>query len=441
MLDEVNISEEDGDDDPAPDDDYVVTSRASLTPFELSDEEDVEVPGYDMPSSTLGEETKDGLTNGCDKDEMRTTNSMLPCTDEPISRSKVLHKGRDVFKTSIALPIVQDQNLDYLLVSVRPQTIVQSYTLFNRVWTTTEDFIEIREVSEIGDTEKKIFAITSSHGVISGTLLPGATSCFGRENNNSQKLYVLNLDGVVFEGDSGGAVVDASSGCLYGHIVLGVPNTSLAYISSASEMIQHIEITTRSKTTLDLSDSKADLECLPTKLAKLPTRDVGKAQSPFRPPSPTPTSNSNHSLVPRPGHYNTVEDDDDMDTLGHSSKKRKTSNEAPPISDNAMARFLFINWNKVASDPMLRDSITNGHAARMRYLRLQATILEFEPRPQAKRAHVNSTTPIQLPSFPAEPKVFSDVIRNVDLGTEARGEDKVGSKRSLTPLDSELDSE
>ncbi|KAK5997106.1 hypothetical protein PT974_02458 [Cladobotryum mycophilum] len=55
-----------------------------------------------------------------------------------------------------------------------------------------------------------------------------------------------------------------------------------------------------------------------------------------------------------------------------------------PNSDNAMARFLFailkqknlkdIDWNQVASDPVLLEPITNGHAARMRYSRFRATV-------------------------------------------------------------------
>lgn len=55
-----------------------------------------------------------------------------------------------------------------------------------------------------------------------------------------------------------------------------------------------------------------------------------------------------------------------------------------PNSDNAMARFLFailkqknlkdIDWNLVASDPVLLQPITNGHAARMRYSRFRSTV-------------------------------------------------------------------
>ncbi|RKU47376.1 hypothetical protein DL546_006700 [Coniochaeta pulveracea] len=54
-------------------------------------------------------------------------------------------------------------------------------------------------------------------------------------------------------------------------------------------------------------------------------------------------------------------------------------------NDTAMTRFLFaileqkclkdIDWNRVASNPILPDPITNGHAARMRFSRFKQTIL------------------------------------------------------------------
>jgi hypothetical protein len=59
-------------------------------------------------------------------------------------------------------------------------------------------------------------------------------------------------------------------------------------------------------------------------------------------------------------------------------------------NDTAMTRFLFaileqkclkdIDWNRVASNPILPDPITNGHAARMRFSRFKQTILGKESK-------------------------------------------------------------
>ncbi|KAM4059912.1 hypothetical protein HRG_002469 [Hirsutella rhossiliensis] len=64
-----------------------------------------------------------------------------------------------------------------------------------------------------------------------------------------------------------------------------------------------------------------------------------------------------------------------------------------PNSDNTMARFLFailkqkdlkdIDWNRVAQDPVLKQPISNGHAARMRYARFRATVTGHEPQKRA----------------------------------------------------------
>ncbi|KAJ4136021.1 hypothetical protein NW768_003629 [Fusarium equiseti] len=63
-------------------------------------------------------------------------------------------------------------------------------------------------------------------------------------------------------------------------------------------------------------------------------------------------------------------------------------------SENAMARFLLailkqknlkdIDWNLVASDPVLLQPITNGHAARMRFARFKATVTGHEPQKRAR---------------------------------------------------------
>ncbi|OTB05376.1 hypothetical protein M426DRAFT_138938 [Hypoxylon sp. CI-4A] len=60
--------------------------------------------------------------------------------------------------------------------------------------------------------------------------------------------------------------------------------------------------------------------------------------------------------------------------------------------DTPMTRFLFailkqkslkdIDWHQVAHDPILSSSITNGHAARMRYSRFRSSMLGLEPQPR-----------------------------------------------------------
>ncbi|KAF5026205.1 hypothetical protein F66182_1710 [Fusarium sp. NRRL 66182] len=82
-----------------------------------------------------------------------------------------------------------------------------------------------------------------------------------------------------------------------------------------------------------------------------------------------------------------------------------------PNSENAMARFLLailnqknlkdIDWNQVASDPVLLQPITNGHAARMRFARFRATVTGHEPqkrtRPADNKSRVTKSKKPQQP--------------------------------------------
>ncbi|KAF7559727.1 hypothetical protein G7046_g4431 [Stylonectria norvegica] len=71
-----------------------------------------------------------------------------------------------------------------------------------------------------------------------------------------------------------------------------------------------------------------------------------------------------------------------------------------PNSENTMARFLLaiinqknlkdIDWNKVASDPVLMQPITNGHAARMRFARFKSSVTGHEPQKRASRTEVRA---------------------------------------------------
>ncbi|ETS79505.1 hypothetical protein PFICI_09358 [Pestalotiopsis fici W106-1] len=80
-------------------------------------------------------------------------------------------------------------------------------------------------------------------------------------------------------------------------------------------------------------------------------------------------------------------------------------------NDNVMARFLFailqqknlkdIDWNKVASNPILAQEITNGHAARMRYSRFRSAMLGLEPQ---RRNRSTKEKPNRVTKSKKEPK-------------------------------------
>jgi len=131
--------------------------------------------------------------------------------------------------------------LDYALVAIHPPKEVDQINIV--IPGTGDDTrpLPIQDVAEVGRDERRVIAITGSSGVVKGILVPGITF-LGRGNQKGpQKLYVLQLNGFVAEGDSGAAVVDEISGTFYGHMVSGCPGTRIAYIIAAIDIFQDLE--------------------------------------------------------------------------------------------------------------------------------------------------------------------------------------------------------
>jgi hypothetical protein len=64
-------------------------------------------------------------------------------------------------------------------------------------------------------------------------------------------MYAVELEVPLERGDCGSAVIDGITGHLYGHVVLGTPGTSLAYIISASDVFKDIQDRTGMEVSLD----------------------------------------------------------------------------------------------------------------------------------------------------------------------------------------------
>jgi hypothetical protein len=106
-----------------------------------------------------------------------------------------------------------------------------------------------------------------------------------------------------------------------------------------------------------------------------------------------------------------------------------------PNSDNAMARFLFailkqknlkdIDWNLVASDPVLLQPITNGHAARMRYSRFRATVTGSESQ---KRNRVDGKARV------SKPKGKSASVKSEDARIKQENSQHGGGISQYSPM-------
>ncbi|KAJ4258936.1 hypothetical protein NW762_008023 [Fusarium torreyae] len=209
--------------------------RASMSLFDLSD----------SGSSDAGTERTASNTVNCRSpactDYMTTNSDATGCFNHGPSEGPEAPACIRVGGVAAHSKDGDKPSLDYALIAIQPpkeNDPINEVTLNSREDTRV---LSVRHIADVGGEERRIISITGSGGVMKGTLIPG-TTFLGRTNQQDpQKLYVVQLDGVVAEGDSGAAVLDEASGNLYGHVVSGCPGTRVAYIVAAAEVFAALQ--------------------------------------------------------------------------------------------------------------------------------------------------------------------------------------------------------
>ncbi|KAJ4024831.1 hypothetical protein NW752_002283 [Fusarium irregulare] len=195
-------------------------------------------------------------------------------------------------------------SLDYALVAIPPPSEVDQ---INRVLSSTGDETRptmIHDVTGVGREERRVIVITGSSGVVKGILVPG-TTFLGRGNQKGpQKLHVVQLDGVVAEGDSGAAVVDEMTGSLYGHMVSGCPGTRIAYIVAATDVFKAIESELHGQLTIASQMTSQELSIQSSTISSLFSTSNSVLGMPDQLPNYTTLDESRGSSGPSGGQGN-----------------------------------------------------------------------------------------------------------------------------------------
>nr|QPI70958.1 Dipeptidase [Chaetomium cochliodes] len=105
---------------------------------------------------------------------------------------------------------------------------------------TQQTMLYIEEVASIPAEEQGVAIATASSGVIHGVLIPTAVYFRNKSLPHFQKLYPVHLERPVGSGDSGSAVVNETTGQLFGHIVRGAHQSTTAYMVAAVEVFKDI---------------------------------------------------------------------------------------------------------------------------------------------------------------------------------------------------------
>lgn len=99
--------------------------------------------------------------------------------------------------------------------------------------------IEALDVAKVGTEPARVLVITS-RGPLSGTVLPDVASLRLGGSSKFQKVHAVILSGPIVPGDHGSAVIDASRGSCYGHIVHGVEGDVVGYMVPAPDTLADI---------------------------------------------------------------------------------------------------------------------------------------------------------------------------------------------------------
>lgn len=114
--------------------------------------------------------------------------------------------------------------------------------------------VRIESISDMPPDTREVYVITASSGVIPGRLSPSPMYFWNSALNKCQRFYSVITECPLFHGDSGAVVIDARSGCLFGHLVRGVPGSNVGYIVAATELFEDIRQRTSSSVSLVQAD-------------------------------------------------------------------------------------------------------------------------------------------------------------------------------------------
>lgn len=132
---------------------------------------------------------------------------------------------------------LHNRDLDYVLLKLPTQSCLPDSTPYLKLETDFQN--RVKDISHVGSQDTRII-VASRDGAISGYISPETISYKMRGFTRLQKLLPVRLEGILHEGHSGSAVVDASTGMLYGQVVLGSPGDTLAYCARSSDIFADI---------------------------------------------------------------------------------------------------------------------------------------------------------------------------------------------------------
>ncbi|KAH7416641.1 hypothetical protein BKA64DRAFT_636042 [Cadophora sp. MPI-SDFR-AT-0126] len=153
---------------------------------------------------------------------------------------------------------------DWALVEFRPLNPVSVNTVSFLKNSLTRQLL-IKSIVQTGPAERKVLAVTGFNGIVPGVMSKIPTFMMLPGGDSFEEVWTVAFkDGNIGYGDCGSWIIDDETGDLYGHIIAGSPESSVAFIMPASTIRSDIRQRFGSDLTLpqdtDLSKTRDDFQ-------------------------------------------------------------------------------------------------------------------------------------------------------------------------------------
>lgn len=134
--------------------------------------------------------------------------------------------------------LLSRSNIDYSLVKLHAEEAskASNYAIEKGG---SYSVLQVTDIAASPEPGTPVVAVTS-RGHFPGLILPGTPRVKMHGFHGFQGLHAARLSSSIKMGDSGSAVLDASTGCFYGHIILGSAPDTIAYIVSSVDTFTDI---------------------------------------------------------------------------------------------------------------------------------------------------------------------------------------------------------
>ncbi|KAI1375353.1 hypothetical protein F4677DRAFT_446433 [Hypoxylon crocopeplum] len=241
------FGERDTDPDPAPagtSSHGVDESHGNVSEYDADDEycpsekmSDDETPDI-FP--ILSAETLEAMRISDDESETSDSESDSESDTPLLSCFELIHEGH--VKQDLTVAVCSSQ--DWSLIKLQDSQVQDIKDGLNRVEPdkfNCENTLYVRDTVTTDSTDRYVVAATSMRGPLKGYLLHGAVIYRARNKAKFQTLYQAAFRLAPYEGDGGSPVLNAETGNLYGHLILGGGQSVVAYYVPADDVLQDIK--------------------------------------------------------------------------------------------------------------------------------------------------------------------------------------------------------